>query len=158
MSESFGLADLDIGPPIAKGCAAVVYAAALKDTTTRTVDSPSTPTTPRTSPAPQRHDIMSPIQNTSRFVHNFGGSVDNVHHQLQSVNSVAALDIDRLSSSANRSIIVDEFRRQSMSKRPRIDSITESEYERVFNRDEPTQSRPATPNHQNEVNIFPILE
>lgn len=147
MSESFGLADLDIGPPIAKGCAAVVYAASLKNKSddNSTTSSPPTPRSP--SQSNQRPEtLMSPIQNTSRFVHNFGASVDNLHHQSQ---HSLPLNTDQLSANANRSIIVDEFRRQSMSKRPRIDSITESEYERVFNRSaEPTQSRPATPRQE----------
>lgn len=151
MNDSFGLADLDIGPPIAKGCAAVVYAASLKsspsDKSNSNLTPPQSPQIPRSPSGRRPETLMSPIQNTSRFVHNFGASVDNLHHLRY--QSAPPLDTDQLSANANRSIIVDEFRRQSMSKRPRIDSITESEYERVFNRNvEPTQSRPPTPNHE----------
>lgn len=151
MNESFGLADLDIGPPIAKGCAAVVYAASMKSSSQKSTNSTTPSPTPHSPSQPvhqaRSETLMSPIQNTSRFVHNFGASVDNLHH-LHRQQSLP-LCVDQLSANANRSIIVDEFRRQSMSKRPRIDSITESEYERVFDRSaEPTQSRPATPKQE----------
>lgn len=152
MNESFGLADLDIGPPIAKGCAAVVYAASLKSTNKDSANtSPTSPTVRPATPTqqqPRTDTLMSPIQNTSRFVHNFGGSVDNVHlHHRQQHPQSLPLNMDQLAAHANRSVIVDELRRQSMAKRPRFDSITESEYERTYNR-EPTQSRPVTPNQE----------
>lgn len=76
----FGLDNLNIGPPIAKGCAAVVYAAALKTDTDMELAIP--PMSPESTAAAEpniRHEMMSPIQNTSRFLHNFGGSVDNLH-------------------------------------------------------------------------------
>lgn len=75
----FGLANFNIGPPIAKGCAAVVYAAALK-TDTEPPSPTMSPPERSTAAAPNiRQEMMSPIQNTSRFLHNFGGSVDNLH-------------------------------------------------------------------------------
>lgn len=132
MTADFGLGDLDIGPPIAKGCAAVVYAAAIKpniEPSDRTVETATNPTGPPMQP--HRHEattLMSPIQNTSRFVHNLGGSVDNVNNRQQQQSRSAT--------------IVDEFRRRSMAttalqttpKRPRCSSIDdESEYERTFN-------------------------
>lgn len=77
------LENLEIGPPIAKGCNAVVYAAAFKDQSTDN------------DPLPQTSDIsaidlgetlsvdtnlLSPIASLPRFVRNFGGSVDNLRH------------------------------------------------------------------------------
>lgn len=124
MNANFGLSDLDIGPPIAKGCAAVVYAAALKESRPeqRTNSPDMQPLT--SSPAHQTHraEIMSPIQNTSRFVHNFGGSVDNVHFNTTSI------DLDLLSSPQQHCMATgDEFRRQSISqRRQRFDSISET--------------------------------
>lgn len=78
--------NLNIGPPIAKGCSAVVYAAAIKPAADENevavpVSSPvneSLDFSPNVS-ANIRHEMMSPIQNTSRFLHNFGGSVDNLY-------------------------------------------------------------------------------
>lgn len=80
IGNDFGLDNLDIGPPISKGCAAVVYAASYKNNQVRpetVVESPSP--SPATSPITIPRDSMSPIQNMSRFVHNFGLSVDNLH-------------------------------------------------------------------------------
>lgn len=152
MTADFGLSDLDIGPPIAKGCAAVVYAAAIKEPSTTESnsnnESMTTTTTTNMNPpinTPQRRPdhaaqspsvalasrpslLMSPIQNTSRFVHNFGGSVDNLHAQRQ-----------RSYSTSGRSAIVDEYRRRSVTttrlQRNRMNSavLDESEYEREFN-------------------------
>lgn len=128
MNANFGLSDLDIGPFIAKGCDAVVYAAALKDPNPQQrTDSPDMQ--PMESPPPQTHraEIMSPIQNTSRFVHNFGGSVDNVHYNTTSI------DLDLLSSPQRYHMATgDEFRRQSISqRRQRFDSINETDNDRV---------------------------
>lgn len=119
MNANFGLSDLDIGPFIAKGCDAVVYAAALKDPNPQQrTDSPDIQ--PTASPAhTHRAEIMSPIQNTSRFVHNFGGSVDNVHYNTTSI------DLDLVATG-------DDFRRQSISqRRPRFDSISETDNDEV---------------------------
>lgn len=72
--------DLDIGPPIAKGCSAVVYAATFKAssnnaefTSSNTSDSnkPSIEKSPR--------DIPMPIEPCNRFFHNFGYSLENIH-------------------------------------------------------------------------------
>ncbi|XP_017054614.1 serine/threonine-protein kinase Pink1, mitochondrial [Drosophila ficusphila] len=87
LDTKFSIDDLDIGPPIAKGCAAVVYAAGFKkDNGAETLAADSEP--PQASPAfaPNSwsaHETMSPLQNMSRFVHNFGGSVDNIFHYSQ---------------------------------------------------------------------------
>ncbi|XP_032581531.1 uncharacterized protein LOC6612239 isoform X1 [Drosophila sechellia] len=91
LDSKFSIDDLEIGPPIAKGCAAVVYAAGFKkdgasDGAPLHPDASSPP--PQATPAfaPNSwstHEMMSPLQNMSRFVHNFGGSVDNVFHYSQ---------------------------------------------------------------------------
>lgn len=116
LDTSFNIDKLNIGPAIAKGCAAVVYAAALKtnsnssdasfDAMNDSVASSSSSFTDLPSPSSKqtlqqqsfRPELMSPLQNMSRFVHNFGGSVDNV--QLFSRTSAAtqfeqALKYDR---------------------------------------------------------------
>lgn len=153
MNDNFGLADLDIGPPIAKGCAAVVYSAALKDTSKLVASSDEMVTTTppqspqRQSPIPYR-DMMSPIQNTSRFVHNFGGSVDNVNF-----NSTRNIELDLLASTVNHSsFIVDEYRRQSI-QRSRFDSITESEYERAANNYSSSSSSSDENDHTQKVSF-----
>lgn len=103
LDSSFNIDKLAIGPALAKGCAAVVYAASLKtpsecgDTTTQTPnDSTSSVSmldaslsSPRPSLQQQsfRPELMSPLQNMSRFVHNFGGSLDNL--QMFSQTSAA---------------------------------------------------------------------
>ncbi|XP_075158897.1 PTEN-induced putative kinase 1 [Haematobia irritans] len=108
LDSSFSIDKLTIGPPIAKGCAAVVYAASFKDNSTLDVpvnDSgvssppPSEPNSPNLrNPTLQqqsfRPEFMTPLQNISRFVHNFGGSVDNV--QLFSQTSAATQFQDAL--------------------------------------------------------------
>lgn len=147
MDANFGLSDLDIGPFIAKGCDAVVYAAALKDPNPQQrTDSPDMQ--PMASPAHQTHraEIMSPIQNTSRFVHNFGGSVDNVHFNTTSI------DLDLLSSPQRYHMATgDEFRRQSISQRPqRYDSISETDTDAV-----PETTGAALP--QSDINKVGIL-
>lgn len=104
INDEFTLDDLDIGPPIAKGCAAVVYAASMKKPDENKTDYVEVPTRPSPAqspvnlssqermdvdPSPRRDSILasyksggggmlSPIHNLSRFVHNFGGSVDNL--------------------------------------------------------------------------------
>lgn len=97
LDDSFSLERLSIGPAIAKGCAAVVYAAALNDNDSlgaKINDLPAGDMVSSSSMAQQplqqqsyRPELMSPLQNMSRFVHNFGGSVDNV--QLFSQTSAA---------------------------------------------------------------------
>lgn len=88
MNEEFNLSHIDIGPPIAKGCAAVVYAAALKkDVPQNTEPLNVTEVKPRALPLSPRNEMMSPIQNTSRFVHNFGGSVDNLSFNRPNVDN-----------------------------------------------------------------------
>jgi len=88
LDSKFSIDDLEIGPPIAKGCAAVVYAAGFKkDGASETSVHPDTEpsqATPAFAPNSwSAHEMMSPLQNMSRFVHNFGGSVDNIFHYSQ---------------------------------------------------------------------------
>lgn len=79
INDEFNLSNIDIGPPIAKGCAAVVYAAAIKkDVPINSEQLKMTEVQITTSPLSPRNEMMSPIQYTSRFLHNFGGSVDNL--------------------------------------------------------------------------------
>lgn len=126
IDSTFGLKDLDIGDPIAKGCSAAVYAAALKVPAAVASDDASSPLLVG---SPQR-DTFPSIQNTSRFVHNFGGSVDNVNF-----NMTSQIDLDLLSSPrlAQRAMFATGERRQSATptQRVRFDSINESEYEHV---------------------------
>lgn len=98
LDESFSVDKLIVGPAIAKGCAAVVYAAALKEcdlTTESSINnqSVSSPVEGRSRSTMQqqsfRPEFMTPLQNMSRFVHNFGGSVDN----LQLFNQASAATV-----------------------------------------------------------------
>lgn len=99
--NNFDLDHLDVGPPIAKGCAAVVYAAALKNQNQYENENMNINAEPLKVPKnedenlmmrekytqhQQPIEMMSPIQNISRFVHNFGGSVDNLHSYNQGVS------------------------------------------------------------------------
>lgn len=98
LENDFGLHNLDIGPPISKGCAAVVYGASYK----RDANEPKM--TSR-SPTPEQSPIsvpetISPIQNISRFVHNFGTSVDSMHFNQTAVSSTD--DEDDLNRSIGR--------------------------------------------------------
>ncbi|XP_017073913.1 uncharacterized protein LOC108109755 [Drosophila eugracilis] len=87
LDSKFSIDDLEIGPPIAKGCAAVVYAAGFKkDGASETLppDAVHSQASPAFAPNSwSAHEMMSPLQNMSRFVHNFGGSVDNIFHYSQ---------------------------------------------------------------------------
>ncbi|XP_070074998.1 serine/threonine-protein kinase Pink1, mitochondrial [Drosophila takahashii] len=84
LDSRFSIDDLEIGPPIAKGCAAVVYAAGFKKDADLS-SQPSDVETPAVAPNSWsgQEMLMSPLQNMSRFVHNFGGSVDNIFHYSQ---------------------------------------------------------------------------
>lgn len=107
VDDQFNIDRLSIGPALAKGCAAVVYAATLKNhneflnttevpsvSVTASASASASTTASTSSPAPQfsnnegllnnsrrnsiRPEFLTPIRNMSRFVHNFGGSVDNL--------------------------------------------------------------------------------
>ncbi|XP_034656489.1 uncharacterized protein LOC117893703 isoform X3 [Drosophila subobscura] len=87
LNSNFTIDDLEVGAPIAKGCAAVVYAANFKKSQKESSElgsDPEVPPVPSAVPTAAsastvwRHELMTPLQNMSRFVHNFGGSVDNI--------------------------------------------------------------------------------
>lgn len=84
-SRDIGLDDLIVGNPIAKGCSAVVYAAAFKDNRPKAsslkvpnfIDSDDSSTTPD----------MSPLRDVNRYVHNFGSSLENPHFLSNRLNT-----------------------------------------------------------------------
>lgn len=97
--NDIGLENLDIGGPISKGSMAVVYAASYKGSNKSNEpmnESPmATPQpSPATSPLTIPRDTMSPIQNISRFVHNFGSSVDNMHFSRTNAATTTSGDDD----------------------------------------------------------------
>uniref|UniRef100_A0A0N8ES94 non-specific serine/threonine protein kinase n=1 Tax=Aedes aegypti TaxID=7159 RepID=A0A0N8ES94_AEDAE len=77
LDEELGLNTLNIGPPLAKGCSAVVYAAALKEETESANSVPCEPAE-HIDLSAETEQLLSPTQNMGRFIHNFGGSVDNL--------------------------------------------------------------------------------
>lgn len=81
LDEDLGLDTLNIGPPLAKGCSAVVYAAALKDENESNDMNTSVPSASaeHIEPSVEPEQLLSPTQNMGRFIHNFGGSLDNLH-------------------------------------------------------------------------------
>uniref|UniRef100_W8BGA2 non-specific serine/threonine protein kinase n=1 Tax=Ceratitis capitata TaxID=7213 RepID=W8BGA2_CERCA len=106
LNSDFNIDKLDVGPAIAKGCAAVVYSAAFKNThpVSAAVETPLLDATHDAQAAAAlaqasaatrlqqqsfQPELMSPIQNMSRFVHNFGTSMDNLN-ELYNQNSAAA--------------------------------------------------------------------
>lgn len=77
--NELGLDDLIVGAPIAKGCSAVVYAAAFKDN--RADVSPlKVPDydSDDTSSVSTDNDL-SPLRDVNRYVHDFGSSLENPH-------------------------------------------------------------------------------
>ncbi|EDW86407.2 uncharacterized protein Dwil_GK17835, isoform C [Drosophila willistoni] len=88
LNSNFTVDNLDVGPAIAKGCAAVVYAANFKREegyNQLEVPPPSSALEETSSPDVESvaFPMMSPLQNMSRFVHNFGGSADNIYRYSQ---------------------------------------------------------------------------
>lgn len=80
LDDELGLENFDIGPPLAKGCSAVVYAAALKDEKESSIPTFSLESKDETLDfAAETEQFLSPSQNMGRYIHNFGGSVDNLH-------------------------------------------------------------------------------
>lgn len=88
INEDFNLSNINIGPPIAKGCAAVVYAASIKKDC-QLAEEQVKPTDFKTAKlqSTPRNEMLSPIQYTSRFIHNLGGSVDNLSFNRPNVDS-----------------------------------------------------------------------
>lgn len=127
LDTNFNIDKLNIGPALAKGCAAVVYAATLKNLNESTSSMESTTSLNNRlndtdsnddgsnrgymiSSTPQRNnsisiqshnssrpEFLTPIHNMSRFVHNFGGSVDNL--QLFNQSSITSMLEQQPSSS-----------------------------------------------------------
>lgn len=106
LNSDFNIDKLDVGPAIAKGCAAVVYSAGFKNASNNStsIETPALDAThdaeaaaamargSAATPLQQQSfypELMSPIQNMSRFVHNFGSSMDNLN-ELYNQNSAAA--------------------------------------------------------------------
>ncbi|XP_034490005.1 uncharacterized protein LOC117793733 [Drosophila innubila] len=105
LNSNFNVDQLDVGPPIAKGCAAVVYAANFKQNPEKEANHTemSATSSPRngatvnnplnnSSSSNWNHEMMSPLQNMSRFVHNFGGSVDNIYNYSQPTAAAAFVE------------------------------------------------------------------
>ncbi|XP_023167782.2 probable serine/threonine-protein kinase DDB_G0267686 [Drosophila hydei] len=101
LNSNFNIDQLEVGPPIAKGCAAVVYAANFKENpisqqnAKESSANPLRPTMSNKMPSQSstwNHELMSPLQNMSRFVHNFGGSVDNIYNYSQPTAAAAFVD------------------------------------------------------------------
>lgn len=85
-SSELGLDDLIVGKPIAKGCSAVVYAAAFKD---RTQSSPLTVPdydSDESSPASTDNELSPRRDITNRYIHNFGSSLENPHFRNIALN------------------------------------------------------------------------
>lgn len=78
INEDFNLSHIDIGPPIATGCSAAVYAASLKTNDSINVTTTKSTTTTNQQPLTPRKEMMSPIRHTSQFLHSLGGSVNNL--------------------------------------------------------------------------------
>lgn len=105
IGEELTLSDLEIGAPIAKGCNAVVYAAAFKkqlvndEACDLSASSSSIDREPLNLPP-------SPVVNLPRFVQNFGGSVDNLRH----VSSSPRTTFEALRNFSNNQQEVNESR------------------------------------------------
>ena len=73
------LENMEIGPPIAKGCNAVVYAAAFKNRLDEPkLDTASVASLDDVEPLLIDRNFLSPVEDFPRFAQNFGGSVDNL--------------------------------------------------------------------------------
>lgn len=123
ISDDFGLDNLNIGPPIAKGCAAVVYSANLKIEKEENIEStlnsalnetPSPETSRTVTPIP----YASPIRDPYRYLNTFGGSFDNLNMETTLSQNMEGTSRQRLNSI---SVL-----------RPRFDSFTGSEYEEMM--------------------------
>lgn len=76
--NNIGLDNLVIGPPIAKGCSAVVYAATLNESTNDVkLNNLTTSNSNKPSIEQCHQDPVLPIEPTYRFVQNFGSSLED---------------------------------------------------------------------------------
>lgn len=131
LNSNFNIDQLDVGPPIAKGCAAVVYAANFKEKSEQeketkskgnvTADSPRLATTshPINSSSNWNHEMMSPLQNMSRFVHNFGGSVDNIYSYSQPTAAAVFVEGQQQQQQQVESRLEQQRERESQQELPR---------------------------------------
>lgn len=120
MDNDIGLASLDIGPPISKGCSAVVYAASYKGTNDKsTMENNVFPDPPTASePITIHSEAMSPMQNLSPYLHHFGSSVPNIHLGLTTTDARS----DRMDQSEMREKRVHFDSRRNIIYRERLDS------------------------------------
>lgn len=123
LDEELGLDKLDVGPPLAKGCSAVVYAAALKDENveSESTDSQST-VKERFDFVAETEQLLSPSHNVDRYLHSsFGGSVDNINVSL---NGPTRFDL-RTESPLQRNLremAIDDLQQSARS----VESLTET--------------------------------
>uniref|UniRef100_A0A1Q3FJB2 non-specific serine/threonine protein kinase n=1 Tax=Culex tarsalis TaxID=7177 RepID=A0A1Q3FJB2_CULTA len=79
LDEELGLDKLEVGPPLAKGCSAVVYAAAIKDESKQPESSNPEPVAEeRIDFVAETEQLLSPTHNVDRYMQ-IHGSVDNIH-------------------------------------------------------------------------------
>ncbi|XP_055606749.1 serine/threonine-protein kinase Pink1, mitochondrial isoform X2 [Uranotaenia lowii] len=87
LDEELGLNQIDIGPPLAKGCSAVVYAAALKDQDNNDPIPAHSQKEDDFKFIPQTRQ-MSQSPNTNLFAQGIGGSVDNLQAHFNKSNNL----------------------------------------------------------------------
>ncbi|XP_058821204.1 serine/threonine-protein kinase Pink1, mitochondrial isoform X2 [Topomyia yanbarensis] len=78
LDGELGLNNLDVGPPLAKGCSAVVYAAALKGKQKQSSTTSMLGSSEEINLTTTRVQLMSPMQDVGRSMHEFGSSMDNL--------------------------------------------------------------------------------
>lgn len=81
--DDLNLDSLNIGPPIAKGCSAVVYAASYKNFS-KPAPNLNESCESESSVSSLVESNVVPIENTSRFIHHFGSSLENSHFLRES--------------------------------------------------------------------------
>lgn len=78
LDEELGLDKLDVGPPLAKGCSAVVYAAALKEESVQP-DGSKSAADEQFDFVAETEQLLSPSHNVDRYMRSSFGSVDNIN-------------------------------------------------------------------------------
>lgn len=123
IKNELGLDDLVIGSPIAKGCSAVVYAAAFKDS--RTASPLKVPDYDSDESSNLSTDTdLSPMRDINRYVHNFGSSLENPHFLNRGRTNVS----ERRDTKSNRKVLFNskpDVRYQSQSNHSRYDDNNE---------------------------------
>lgn len=79
IGDDLKLENLDIGPPIAKGCNAVVYAAAFKNQSCVAPTADTTVSEPIDIDSLIDRNLLSPVCHVSRLTQSFGDSADRLH-------------------------------------------------------------------------------